>query len=77
MKTSTIETRDRENKDFLPLNGTDHIELYVGNAKQAAYYYKSAFGFQSMAYAGPETGVKAGPPMYLFKIRSGLCLLRL
>ena len=58
MKTSTIETRDRENKDFLPLNGTDHIELYVGNAKQAAYYYKSAFGFQSMAYAGPETGVK-------------------
>lgn len=58
MKTSTIESRNRENKDFLPLNGTDHIELYVGNAKQAAYYYKSAFGFQSMAYAGPETGVK-------------------
>ena len=45
-------------KDFLPLNGTDYIELYVGNAKQAAHYYKTAFGFQSLAYAGPETGVK-------------------
>jgi 4-hydroxyphenylpyruvate dioxygenase len=44
--------------DFLPLNGTDYIELYVGNAKQAAHFYKTAFGFQSLAYAGPETGVK-------------------
>jgi 4-hydroxyphenylpyruvate dioxygenase len=44
--------------DFLPLNGTDYIELYVGNAKQSAHYYKTAFGFQSMAYAGLETGVK-------------------
>lgn len=45
-------------KDFLSLNGTDYIELYVGNAKQSAHYYKTAFGFQSLAYAGPETGVK-------------------
>src|SRR2546421_1959736 len=44
--------------DFLPLQGTDYVELYVGNAKQAAHYYKTAFGFQSLAYAGPETGVK-------------------
>ncbi len=44
--------------DFLPLKGTDHIEFYVGNAKQAAHYYKTAFGFRSVAYAGPETGVK-------------------
>lgn len=44
--------------DFLPINGTDYIEFYVGNAKQAAYFYKSAFGFQSLAYAGPETGVR-------------------
>ncbi len=44
--------------DFLPLLGTDYIELYVGNAKQAAHYYKSAFGFQSLAYCGPETGEK-------------------
>lgn len=44
--------------DFLPLQGTDYIEFYVGNAKQAAHYYKTAFGFQSLAYAGPETGVK-------------------
>ena len=43
-------------KDFLPLLGTDYIEFYVGNAKQAAYYYKSAFGFQSYAYKGLETG---------------------
>ena len=43
--------------DFLPLGGTDYVEFYVGNAKQAAHYYKSAFGFQSLAYAGPETGV--------------------
>lgn len=44
--------------DFLPLNGTDYVELWVGNAKQAAHFYKTAFGFQSLAYAGPETGVK-------------------
>lgn len=43
-------------QDFLPLYGTDYIEFYVGNAKQAAHFYKSAFGFQSLAYAGPETG---------------------
>lgn len=45
-------------EDFLPINGTDYIEFYVGNAKQAAHYYKTAFGFQSEAYAGPETGVR-------------------
>ena len=45
-------------QDFLPLLGTDYIEFYVGNAKQAAHFYKTAFGFQSLAYAGPETGVK-------------------
>lgn len=45
-------------KDFLPINGTDYIEFYVGNAKQAAHFYKTAFGFQSEAYAGPETGVR-------------------
>ncbi|HEY8689162.1 MAG TPA: 4-hydroxyphenylpyruvate dioxygenase [Chitinophagaceae bacterium] len=44
--------------DFLPLQDTDYVEFYVGNAKQAAHYYKTAFGFQSLAYAGPETGVK-------------------
>ncbi|MBS1579555.1 MAG: 4-hydroxyphenylpyruvate dioxygenase [Bacteroidetes bacterium] len=44
--------------DFLPLEGTDYVEFYVGNAKQAAHFYKTAFGFKSIAYAGPETGVK-------------------
>jgi 4-hydroxyphenylpyruvate dioxygenase len=42
--------------DFLPLQGTDYVEFYVGNAKQAAHFYKTAFGFQSIAYSGPETG---------------------
>jgi len=45
-------------QDFLPINGTDFVELYVGNAKQAAHYYKTAFGFQSLAYAGLETGLR-------------------
>lgn len=44
--------------DFLPLNGTDYVELYVSNAKQAAYFYQTAFGFQPLAYAGLSTGLK-------------------
>ena len=47
-----------EADDFLPLLGTDHVELIVGNAKQAAYYYMSAWGFQPLAYKGLETGSK-------------------
>ena len=43
--------------DFLPINGTDYVEFYVGNAKQAAHYYQTAFGFQPLAYAGLETGL--------------------
>src|SRR5438132_10445327 len=42
----------------LPIEGIDYVELYVGNAKQASYYYQNAFGFQPVAYSGPETGVK-------------------
>ena len=45
-------------QDFLPLNGIDHLEFYVGNARQAAHYYRSAFGFGLVAYRGPETGVR-------------------
>ncbi len=44
--------------DFLPLNGTDYVELYVGNALQAAHFYKTALGFQSLAHAGLKTGLK-------------------
>ena len=58
---STTTTPDKNTKiqtDFLPLQGTDYVEFYVGNAKQAAHFYKTAFGFQSLAYAGPETGMK-------------------
>jgi 4-hydroxyphenylpyruvate dioxygenase len=50
--------KQQTQNDFLPLQGTDYVEFYVGNAKQAAHFYKTAFGFQSLAYAGPETGVK-------------------
>ncbi|MEZ4700107.1 MAG: 4-hydroxyphenylpyruvate dioxygenase [Rhodothermales bacterium] len=46
-------------EDFLPINGTDYVEYYVGNAKQAAHYYQSAFGFQLIGYRGPETGYRA------------------
>lgn len=53
-----IASASESNGDFLPLNGTDYVEFYVGNAKQAAHFYKTAFGFQSLAYAGPETGVR-------------------
>ncbi len=52
------QTKSSAEADFLPLQGTDYVEFYVGNAKQAAHYYKTAFGFQSLAYAGPETGTK-------------------
>jgi 4-hydroxyphenylpyruvate dioxygenase len=45
-------------KDFLPLNGTDHVEFYVGNARQSAYYYRTAFGMKLVAYRGPETGTR-------------------
>ena len=58
---SAIKATDKKiavQKDFLPLQGTDYVEFYVGNAKQAAHFYKTAFGFQGLAYAGPETGVK-------------------
>jgi 4-hydroxyphenylpyruvate dioxygenase len=58
MSTTTIAQQDiSTTTDFLPLMGTDYVEFYVGNAKQAAHFYKTAFGFQSLAYAGPETGV--------------------
>jgi 4-hydroxyphenylpyruvate dioxygenase len=55
--TTTKQTSETQT-DFLPLQGTDYVEFYVGNAKQAAHYYMNAFGFQAIAYAGPETGMK-------------------
>lgn len=54
----TTSTQTHTEVDFLPLNGTDHIEFYVGNAKQSAYYYQAAWGYELIAYAGPETGVR-------------------
>jgi len=58
MNTTTLTDKAAIQTDFLPLEGTDYVEFYVGNAKQAAHYYMNAFGFQALAYAGPETGVK-------------------
>jgi 4-hydroxyphenylpyruvate dioxygenase len=55
MATATLPTSE-QHTDTFPINGTDFIEFYVGNAKQAAHYYGSAFGFQLLAYRGPETG---------------------
>lgn len=58
MSTQTFAEKIALAQDFLPINGTDYIEFYVGNAKQSAHYYKTAFGFTEVAYAGPETGVR-------------------
>ncbi len=54
----TLEHTAPVDKDFLPLNGTDYVEFYVGNARQAAYFYRSALGFRLAAYRGPETGTR-------------------
>ena len=54
----TLEHPASVEKDFLPLNGTDYVEFYVGNARQAAHYYRTAFGFRVAAYRGPETGTR-------------------
>ena len=55
--TETLPKQFADAGDFLELWGTDHVEMYVGNAKQSAFYFKTAFGFQEVAYAGLETGV--------------------
>ncbi len=57
MATAT-RPNETEVQDVFPINGTDYVEFYVGNAKQAAHYYQAAFGFQIAAYCGPETGVR-------------------
>ncbi len=54
--TQTVAEALPAGTDFLPLKGTDHVEFYVGNARQAAYFYRAAFGMSLVAYAGPETG---------------------
>lgn len=56
--TKSAPSAPEQHKDFMPINGTDYIELYVSNAKQAAHFYQSAMGFQPLAYAGLETGLK-------------------
>lgn len=58
METLSATSSQSAVTDFLPINGTDFIEFYVGNAKQASYFYRTAFGFELIAYAGPETGMR-------------------
>ncbi len=65
-KLAELHKDNDPSQDFLPLLGTDYIEFYVGNAKQAAYYYRSAFGYELIAYAGPETGIR-GKASYVLK----------
>ncbi len=57
MNTTALPKQYEDAQDFLELWGTDYVEMYVGNAKQSAFYFKTAFGFQEVAYAGLETGV--------------------
>ncbi len=56
--TEQTEETLKTQEDFLPIHGTDHIEFYVGNAKQAAYFYRASMGFTLVAYRGPETGTR-------------------
>jgi len=58
METMSAASSQTAITDFLPINGTDYIEFYVGNAKQASYFYRTAFGFELIAYSGPETGIR-------------------
>src|SRR5688572_15408144 len=57
MATATL-PKATDTHDVFPINGTDYVEFHVGNAKQAAHYYQTAFGFQLAGYRGPETGVR-------------------
>ena len=57
MATQTIPAAESAHDTF-PINGTDYVEFWVGNAKQASHFYRTAFGFQLVAYRGPETGVR-------------------
>lgn len=58
MATSVISSAEAQTADPFPINGTDYVEFWVGNAKQSSHYYRTAFGFQLAAYRGPETGVR-------------------
>jgi 4-hydroxyphenylpyruvate dioxygenase len=58
METMSAASSQTAFTDFLPINGTDFIEFYVGNAKQASFFYRTAFGFELIAYSGPETGIR-------------------
>src|SRR3954466_3406130 len=63
-------------QDTFPINGTDYIEFYVGNAKQASHYYRSAFGFELVGYRGPETGVRDRASYLLHQDKIRLVLTR-
>lgn len=58
MTMATVDSTTESVHDTFPINGTDYIEFWVGNAKQAARFYQGTFGYQLIAYRGPETGVR-------------------
>src|SRR4051794_11287081 len=58
MATTQESALARQAQDFMPLHGIDHVELYVGNAAQAAFFFTRAYGFTEVAYSGLETGVR-------------------
>src|SRR5712691_267669 len=58
MTATQTQPQTAQGHDTFPINGTDYIEFYVGNAKQAAHFYQAAFGFQIVGYRGPETGIR-------------------
>ncbi len=58
MSTSTLLSETEQAHDAFPINGTDYVEFYAGNARQAAHFYQTAFGFELVAYRGPETGIR-------------------
>jgi 4-hydroxyphenylpyruvate dioxygenase len=72
MATTTAPATDVAHDTF-PINGTDYIEFWVGNAKQAAHFYRGAFGFRLTGYRGPETARETGPATCSSRTSSALC----
>ena len=73
LRRERVNIRGMSSTDFMPIKGWDHLELYVGNAKQSAYFYEHAFGFTQTAYAGPETGLRDRASYVSTRTTSGSC----
>ena len=71
--TTLTQQEQQTSEELLQLNGTDYVEFYVGNARQAATFIELALGFKLVAYAGPETGSAIAPLMFCSRARFALC----